>query len=162
MTVLTQGKGGVSGRTDARWDPRLPTTEKKPDHSSRPREPWPSLILTSSCPVGGHDWNRLASEIKFQVIASCIRTKLTHLNSVGPVPADGQYNRHPGRGTTADHPPASISPESNRSRALVESSRVESDSSVSSSRRSQMEVPPHARCPSKDPGKRGWPRECVK
>ena len=33
----------------------------------------------------------------------CIGTKPTYLNSVGHSPADGEYNRHPGRGTTADH-----------------------------------------------------------
>jgi hypothetical protein len=70
---------------------------------------------------------------------SCIRANaLTYLNSVGPFLADRRYNRHPGRGITTDHLSATISPESSRCCAPVESS---SRSDSSSARRSQMEVP---------------------
>ena len=67
----------------------------------------------------------------------------TYLNSAGPFLADGQYNRHPGRGITTDQLSATINPESSRRYAPVEWSSRSDSSPV---RRSQMEVPSHARC----------------
>ena len=83
---------------------------------------------------------------------SCFKIKLTYLNSVGPFPADRQYNRHPGRGITTDHPPASISPRSSRSCAPVESS-----SRIRVLRRPigpEWRSLPTPDAPSKNPGKR--------
>src|SRR6266852_5710128 len=55
---------------------------------------------------------------------ACTRTALmTYLNSIGPFFADRPYNRHPGRGTTSDHPSATVSPVSSVG-ATRQSSRV--------------------------------------
>jgi len=115
---------------------RDPTTAPgRRNHGRVPfsRHPAQSMVMT-----GTGSWS------EFEDIMSYVRTK-PYLNSVGPLPADKQHNRHPGRGITTDHPSAAISPESSRPYAPVESSS-RSDSSVSSARRSQVEVPSHARC----------------
>jgi hypothetical protein len=134
---------GVQGCQRRRRNPT--TAPGRRNHGRVPfsRHPVQSMVIT-----GTGNWS------EFKVIMLCIRTALTYLNSVGPFLANRQYNRHPGRGITTDHLSATISPESSRRYAPVESS---SRSDSSSAHRSQMEVPsPMPDAPSKDSGKREW------